>query len=131
MNEESRGTILEFKTRMINLLTQVNNRVIFTMFSSDILRIKQICDIAISQGKRIAILGIKTQKLVRIAIQQGYISIPEDKFVQLKYIDENNLNDDKDLVVIVTGERHEPYHMLQRMARGFDRLVRLNENDTM
>ncbi len=131
MNEESRGTILEFKTRMINLLTQVNNRVIFTMFSSDILRIKQICDIAISQGKRIAILGIKTQKLVRIAIQQGYISIPEDKFVQLKYIDENNLNDDKDLVVIVTGERHEPYHMLQRMARGFDRLVRLNENDTI
>ena len=131
MNEESRGTILEFKTRMINLLTQVNNRVIFTMFSSDILRIKQICDIAISQGKRIAILGIKTQKLVRIAIQHGYISIPEDKFVQLKYIDENNLNDDKDLVVIVTGERHEPYHMLQRMARGFDRLVRLNENDTI
>ncbi len=131
MNEESRGTILEFKTRMINLLTQVENRVIFTMFSSDILRIKQICDIAISQGKRIAILGIKTQKLVRIAIQQGFINIPEDKFVQLKYIDDTHLNDDKDLVVIVTGERHEPYHMLQRMARGFDRLVRLNEKDTV
>ena len=131
MNEESRGTILEFKTRMINLLTQVNNRVIFTMFSSDILRIKQIVDIAINQGKRIAILGIKTQKLVRIAIQQGFISIPEDKFVQLKYIDESHLNDDKDLVVIVTGERHEPYHMLQRMAKGFDRLVKLNENDTI
>lgn len=131
MNEESRGTILEFKTRMINLLTQVENRVIFTMFSSDILRIKQICDIAISQGKRIAILGIKTQKLVRIAIQQGFINIPEDKFVQLKYIDDTHLNDDKDLVVIVTGERHEPYHMLQRMARGFDRLVRLNERDTV
>ena len=131
MNEESRGTILEFKTRMINLLTQVENRVIFTMFSSDILRIKQICDIAIGQGKRIAILGIKTQKLVRIAIQQGFINIPEDKFVQLKYIDDTHLNDDKDLVVIVTGERHEPYHMLQRMARGFDRLVRLNENDTV
>ncbi len=131
MNEESRGTILEFKTRMINLLTQVENRVIFTMFSSDILRIKQICDIAIGQGKRIAILGIKTQKLVRIAIQQGFINIPEDKFVQLKYIDDTHLNDDKDLVVIVTGERHEPYHMLQRMARGFDRLVRLNEKDTV
>ncbi len=131
MNEESRGTILEFKTRMINLLTQVNNRVIFTMFSSDILRIKQICDIAISQGKRIAILGIKTQKLVRIAIQQGFINIPENKFVQLKYIDDSHLNDDKDLVVIVTGERHEPYHMLQRMAKGFDRLVKLNENDTV
>lgn len=131
MNEESRGTILEFKTRMINLLTQVKKRVIFTMFSSDILRIKQICDIAISQGKKIAILGLKTQKLVRIAIQQGYISIPEDKYVQLRYIDDTHDNNDEDLVVIVTGERHEPYHMLQRMARGFDRLIKLNEDDTI
>ena len=130
-NEESRGTILEFKLRMTNLLSLTKGRIIFSLFSGDILRIQQICDIAISQGKKIAILGIKTQKIVRAAIQLGYLNIPQDKFVSLRYIDENNKNTDENLVVIVTGERHEPYFMLQRMARGTDRLVKLNADDTV
>ena len=130
-NEESRGTILEFKLRMTNLLSSTKGRIIFSLFSGDVLRIQQICDIAISQGKKIAILGIKTQKIVRAAIQLGYLNIPQDKFVSLRYIDDNNKNTDENLVVIVTGERHEPYFMLQRMARGTDRLVKLNAEDTV
>ncbi len=132
-NEQSRGTILEFKLRMTNLISQANGRLIFSLFSADILRIQQIVDIALNQGKRIAIIGIKTQKLVRTAIKLGYIRIPEDKFVNLRYIDEkaNKKNNDKDLVVIVTGERHEPYYMLQRMSKKIDRLINLEPDDTV
>jgi len=130
-NEQSRGTILEFKMRMTNLLSHSNNRLIFSIFSSDILRIQQICNIAIEHNRRIAILGLKTQKLVKEAIMLGYLRIPEDKFVNLKYMDDTNKNNDKDLVVIVTGERHEPYHMLGRMSRGIDRLIKLEEDDTV
>ena len=131
--EQSRGTILEFKLRMTNLISQADGRLIFSLFSSDILRIQQICDIAIDQGKRIAIIGIKTQKLVKAAIKLGYLRIPEDKFVNLRYIDEKtkNKNNDKDLVVLVTGERHEPYFMLQRMSRRIDRLINLEPDDTV
>ena len=60
-NEQSRGTILEFKLRITNLLVQSKNRVIFSLFSSDILRIQQICDIAIEQGKKIAVIGRKVK----------------------------------------------------------------------
>ena len=130
-NEQSRGTILEFKMRMTNLLSHSNNRLIFSIFSSDILRIQQICNIAIEHNRRIAILGLKTQKLVKEAIALGYLRIPEDKFVNLKYMDDTNKNNDNDLVVIVTGERHEPYHMLGRMSRGIDRLIKIEENDTI
>lgn len=127
--EQSRGTILEFKLRIQNLISQSTGRIIFSLFSSDLLRIQQIFNIAISYGKRIALLGIKTQKLVRAAIQLGYLKIPEDKFVQLRFIDDKNKNNDEDLVVLVTGERHEPYYMLQRMARGIDRLIHLEKTD--
>ena len=41
-NEQSRGTILEFKLRMTNLISQANGRLIFSLFSSDILRIQQM-----------------------------------------------------------------------------------------
>ena len=131
IDDQSRGTILEFKLRITNILSQAQNRVVFSLFSSDILRIQQIVDIALEQKKRIAIIGRKTQRIVNQAMQLGYLNVPEEALANLRYIDDNNKNDDKDLVVLVTGERHEPYFMLQRMAKHIDRLIHLNENDTI
>ena len=128
-NEQSRGTILEFKLRITNIIAQAKNRLVFSLFSSDILKIQQICNIAIEHNKKIAIIGRKTQKLVNHAIELGYLNIPEENFANLRYIDDNNQNNDDDLVVLVTGERHEPYFMLQRMARGIDRLIHLEPTD--
>ncbi len=128
-NETSRGTILEVKLRLTNIISQAQNRLIFTLFSSDILKIQQIVDIAVEYNKKIAIIGRKTQKIVNQAMNLGYLNIPEENLANLKFMDSKNKNNDKDLVVLVTGERHEPYFMLQRMARGIDKLIKLEETD--
>ena len=128
-NETSRGTILEVKLRLTNIISSADSRLIFTLFSSDILRMQQIVNIAIEHNKKIAIIGRKTQKIVNQAIEQGYLKIPDKNLANLKFIDENNKNNDKNLVVLVTGERHEPYFMLQRMARGIDKLIHLEPTD--
>lgn len=128
---QTRGTILEFKTRMNNIIAEANSRIIFSLYSNDLLRIKQIISIAVENKKKIAILGKKTQRILNQAINLGYITVPEEYNVNLKYIDELNHNDDKDLVVLVTGERHEPFFMLQRMSKKIDRLIHLNSNDTV
>ena len=128
-NETSRGTILEVKLRLTNIISSADSRLIFTLFSSDILRMQQIVNIAIEHNKKIAIIGRKTQKIVNQAIEQGYLRIPDKNMANLKFMDANNKNDDKDLVVLVTGERHEPYFMLQRMARGIDKLIHLEPTD--
>ena len=130
-NEQSRGTILEFKLRINNVISQAKGRIVFTLFSSDILRIQQIIDIALEQNKKIAIIGRKTQRLVNQAMQLGYLNVPASNLANLRYIDEKNDNNDKDLVVLVTGERHEPYFMLQRMAKQIDRLIHLSSDDTI
>ncbi len=130
-NEHSRGTILEFKLRITNIISQAQNRLIFSLFSSDILRIQQIVNIAIEHKKRIAIIGRKTQKIVNQAMALGYLQIPEENLANLRYIDDKNLNNEKDLVVLVTGERHEPYFMLQRMSKQIDRLIHLEPTDTV
>lgn len=130
-NEQSRGTILEFKLRLTNIISQATNRLVFSLFSSDILRIQQIIDIAVKYNKKIAIIGRKTQKIVNQAMALGYLDIPQANLANLRYIDDKNQNDDKDLVVLVTGERHEPYFMLQRMSRQIDRLIHLKQDDTV
>lgn len=133
ISNESRGTIMELTLRLNNIISSAPGRIIFTIFSDDILRIQHICEIALQHNKKIAVIGRKTQKIVNEAINLGYIDIPEDKFANLRYIEEKskNYNNDKDLVVLVTGERHEPYYMLQRMARDADRLIHLEPNDTI
>ena len=130
-NDQNRGTILEFNLRIRNILSQTNNRIIITLFSSDILKIQQIIDIAVSEHKKIAILGRKTQRLVNQAMQLGYLKCPVENMANLKFIDEKNTNSFKNLVVLVTGERHEPYFMMQRMAKHIDRLIHLKESDTV
>ena len=130
-NEASRGTILEFKKRIQQIFVSNDNRIIFSLFSGDLQRIQQIINLALSFDRRVAIIGRKTQRIVNQAINLGYLKIPEESLVNLRYVDEKNKNDDKDLVVIVTGERHEPYHMLQRMSKGIDRLIKMEANDTV
>lgn len=130
-NDDGRGTILEFKQRITNVLIGAPGRIILSLFSTDLQRIQQIINISLSLNKRVAIIGRKTQKMVNQAMNLGYLKVPADRLVNLKYVDDKNHNNDPDLVVLVTGERHEPYYMLQRMSKQIDRLVKLEENDTV
>lgn len=108
---------------------QTPKRVIFSTFSSDLDRIQKIINISVMNNRKIAIIGRKAQKIVNIAMNSGYLKIPDENLVNLKYIDENHSNDEDDLVVIVTGTRHEPFYMLQRMCRRQDRLIAIKEGD--
>ncbi len=112
-------------------ILKTSKRVIFSAFSSDLDRIQKIIDVSVKNNRRVAIIGRKVQKHINIAINNDYLKIPEDKLINLKYIDDKNQNDFDDLVVIVTGIRHEPFYMLQRMCRGYDRLIKINQEDNV
>ncbi len=129
--EGGRGTILEFKQRVSNMFVNAEGRIVVSIFSSDLQRLQMVIDIALSFNRRVAILGRKTQRIVNLGISMGYIKVPTEKLCNLKFIDDKNQNNDPDLVILVTGERHEPYFMLQRMSKHIDRLVHLEENDTV
>lgn len=64
------------------------DRVIISLYSSDLMQIQKIVNIALKYDKRVAIIGRKAQRIVDIAIENNYLSIPDDKLVYLKFIDE-------------------------------------------
>lgn len=110
---------------------QAEGRVIVSAFSTDLLRIQKIIDIALQNNRKIAIIGRKTQRTIDIAVTMGYLKIPEDRLCNLKFIDDKNKNELKDAVVLVAGDRHEPFYMLQRMVKKLDRLIHINSSDTI
>lgn len=107
------------------------DRVIISLYSSDLRKIQKIINISLKYDKRIAVIGRKAQRIIDLAIKNDYLSIPEEKLLYLKFIDSANKNDDPDLVCLVTGDRHEPYYMLQKMLKKEDKLIHINENDTI
>lgn len=125
------GSNIMFSYEIDNIFKDSKSRIIFTLYSDDLLKIQNIIDKAIKYDKKIAILGRKAQRLVDLAIYNKYLEIPEKNFKKLLFIDEKNKNMDKDLVVLVTGQRHEPFHMLQRMIKKQDKLIHIEKEDTV
>ncbi len=126
------GGIHDALTHKINsVYANAEGRIIVSLFSSDLQKIQRIIDISLIHHKKIAIIGRRAQRIVDIAIEKGYLKIPEDALVNLKFIDEKNKNDANNLVCLVTGNRHEPFFMLQRMCKKQDRLIHINANDTI
>ena len=111
--------------------TNAESRIIVSAFSTDLLRIQKIIDIALEHKRKIAIIGRKTQRTIDIAVTMGYLKIPEDSLVGLRFIDDKNKNELKDAIVLVAGDRHEPFYMLQRMVKKLDRLIHINKEDTI
>lgn len=112
-------------------ISNAKGRVVASLFSSDLLKIQRVIDIALKHKKRIAIIGRRAQRIVDIAIEMNYLSIPKESLISLRYIDEKNKNDDSDIVALVTGNRHEPFYMLQRMCKKADRLIHIGDKDTV
>lgn len=106
-------------------------RIIVSLFSTDISRIQRVVNVAIKNNKELVILGRKTQRLVDIAVKLGYLEIPKEKLKSIRFIDEKNKNELTNSVILVTGERHEPYYMLYRMCKKQDRLIHINKKDTI
>lgn len=130
---ESKTSHMNFELdhKLNSIFSNADGRIIVSLFSSDLLKIQRVIDIALAHNKRIAIIGRKAQRIVDIAIKEGYLEIPEKSLINLRYIDDKNKNDSNDIVALVTGSRHEPFYMIQRMCKRSDRLIHINDNDTI
>ncbi len=104
-------------------------RVLISAFSSELDKIQMAIDVALEYDRRIAIIGRKAQRIIDISVNLGYLKIPKDKLVNLRFIDSKNDNYADDMVVLVTGDKHEPYFMMQRIARKRDKLIHLDKRD--
>ena len=105
-------------------------RIVISAFSTDIYRIQKVINIALKYQRKIAIIGRKAQRMIDIAINTDLLKIPADQFHTLKFMDSPAAKDkEENLMILVAGDRHEPFHMIQRMVLKLDRLVHLDQND--
>ncbi|WP_346354271.1 ribonuclease J [Azotosporobacter soli] len=103
-------------------------RVIIASFSSNIHRIQQAIDTACRCKRKVAILGRSMINVVSIALELGYMKVPEGVLID---IDEINTYPPESIVIITTGSQGEPMSALTRMAMSDHKKVDIVPGDTV
>lgn len=111
-----------------DIFLKSNGRLIVSTFSSNISRIQQICECALNNNRKIAIVGRSMENAVAIARDYGYIKIPDSTIIDVSNIKFYN-NDE--IVILCTGSQGEPMAALSRIANGDHKDVKIIPGDTV
>lgn len=109
-----------------NIFRTAKNRIIIATFSSNVHRVQKIIENAVLCGRKVAVSGRSMEKVVKLAIELGYLNIPDGVLVDLKMT--RDIPDDQ-LVIITTGSQGEPMSALSRIASGEHKGVKLKPGD--
>lgn len=96
-----------------NVFSHAKGRIIVASFASNVPRIQQVIDHAVTFDRKIAFLGRSLQNVVHFASELGYLRIPPDRTIRIEEIDA--LPPEK-VVVMTTGSQGEPMSGLTRMS---------------
>lgn len=107
------------------VLEKSNDRIIATIFPAHFYRMQEIIDAAIITHRKLVIMGKQLQDLFKYASDNKYITLNKNVVGDL-----NNLND-KNAIILISDAKEKPYANLKRIIGGFDKYIKIKENDTI
>ncbi|MCX7923392.1 MAG: ribonuclease J [Clostridia bacterium] len=120
MSERTVGDTFE------EIFMNAKNRILVATFASNVHRVQQVINAAVKFGRKISICGRSMINVVNVAIELGYMHVPEGVIVDIDQIDK--IAPDK-LVIITTGSQGEPMSALSRMAASEHKKVEIVPGD--
>jgi ribonuclease J len=110
------------------IIAQAKGRVVIASFASHIHRMQQICDAAISNGRKVVVTGRSMVQNTDIARRLGYLHISDDDLLDAYYM--KDVPPEK-VVIMCTGSQGEPLSALARIAQGLHKTVKIEKGDTV
>ena len=110
------------------IFNDAKGRIIVSTFSSNISRIQQVCESAVSHKRKILIVGKSMEKVVQISRGFGYIHIPDDAIINAE--DLRRLKG-SEVLILCTGSQGEPNAALSRIASGEHKDIHVIPGDTV
>ncbi len=113
---------------IVDAFMKAKQRVIISTFASNVHRVQQIVDASIITNRKLALLGRSMVNVVQVAMEQGYLSIPEGMLIDA---DEINSFAPESITILCTGSQGEPLAALARLASSSFRGVDVYPGDTV
>ena len=103
-----------------------DKRIIVTTFASNVQRIQQIVNVATKYKRKVAVTGRSMENMIRVAMELGYMDIPDGVLMDLTQIKGQPKNR---TVIISTGSQGESMSALYRMAFSEHKQINIDAND--
>jgi ribonuclease J len=112
---------------MIELFSEFQNRIVVTLFSSNVARLVSIAKAAYANDRHVCLVGRSLWRIHDVAKQCGYLDSVQE-FIEAE--DAAYLPKEK-VVYVCTGSQGEPRAAMARIANNDHRTVELDEGDVV
>lgn len=111
-----------------SIFSNIKGRIIISTFASNVYRVQQIIEASVANNRKVIVYGRSMEKIIKIALKNGYITAPENSFVS--GADVKHLSDEH-ITIISTGSQGEPLAALSRIANGTHKHIQVRNGDTI
>lgn len=108
------------------IFADCKSRILVATFASNVHRVQQIINSAVKFGRKVTVLGRSMVNVVNVAMELGYLIVPEGVLVDVENMDK--VPQDK-LVIITTGSQGETMSALTRITFGEHKKVEIVPGD--
>lgn len=107
---------------------KATQKIIITTFASNVNRIQQIIHAAIKTNRKVALLGRSMVNVVSVALERGYLTVPNDIFIDARAIKQLP---PEEVVILCTGSQGEQLAAMSKLATNNHRDAQVLPGDTI
>jgi ribonuclease J len=107
---------------------KARGKIFISTFASNVNRVQQVVESALRTNRKLALLGRSMVNVVNVAIERGYLNVPEGMLIEASEIDKLPA---ERVAILCTGSQGEPMAALSRLASGNYRDVAIYPGDTV
>jgi ribonuclease J len=107
---------------------KAQGKLFISTFASNVNRVQQVVNSALKTNRKLVLLGRSMVNVVSVAIERGYINIPEGMLMDPNDVDKIS---PERVAILCTGSQGEPMAALAKLSSGSYRGVSIYPGDTV
>jgi len=107
------------------VLAHNEGRIICTVFPAHFYRIQELFDEIMKTHRNVIVMGKGLQNMISESLKEGYLTFDESRIKNLESLNE------KGIIVFISDEKERPFSNLNRIIKGYDKFIKLTDEDTV
>ena len=107
------------------ILNNTDGRILYNIYQAQLYRIQELFNEIMKTDRKVVIMGKRLEKIILKAIEMKYVDFDKSRICSIHHVNDENV------IVIISDEREKPFSNLQRIVRGYDKFVKITDQDTV